>query len=270
MNRRKFIKNSAGIFIPLVFIPRLIRAQAFSSRDAAFIGSTIVPSSSGGGDYTTGLILDLDADSLSGIDGSAVTSWTDLISSLVFNADLGFRPTFTNSVIALNNHKAVTFSGTVDYMYNTTMSSSASNYTIIAIVVPSDGAVSLTECLFSTTPSSGPNNFSLQLNNGSNQVGWYDGSTHGSAANTTGAQCLSWALNSTGTAGAIYRNGSQLGSSDTYTQVSCGNQTVIGAFRNGAIQQGNFTLARFRIYNSALSTGNRTLAENFLRTKYGL
>lgn len=40
MNRRKFIRNSAGIFIPSIFIPRLIRAQAFSSRDAAFIGST--------------------------------------------------------------------------------------------------------------------------------------------------------------------------------------------------------------------------------------
>jgi hypothetical protein len=48
MNRRKFIK-CGSLFIPMIFVPKLIRAQGFTYKDPAFLGNAKKRVSGGGG-----------------------------------------------------------------------------------------------------------------------------------------------------------------------------------------------------------------------------
>lgn len=48
MKRRQFIKRGA-LFVPMIFIPNLIRAQGYTLRNPSFVGKIATPEVSGGG-----------------------------------------------------------------------------------------------------------------------------------------------------------------------------------------------------------------------------
>jgi hypothetical protein len=51
MNRRTFLRNASGIFIPALLVPRKSIGQAFSINDSAFAGNATLAPSGGGASY---------------------------------------------------------------------------------------------------------------------------------------------------------------------------------------------------------------------------
>jgi hypothetical protein len=222
-------------------------------------------------DYTNNLIFDLDAQSITASDGSGVATWTSSEpNAYAFTGGGGAaNPYFTNSVSLLNNKKGVTFlRASSQYVNKAGVSYIARNYTVIAVVVCYDGANGSDEEILHFS-NGGSQTIQFCANTGSDKVGWYDGSFHEPAANTTGAQIISWELNSTGTAGAVYRNGTQIGSALVYTQGAT-DSFYLGIYQNLSANAFNGIIARLRVYDGDIGAANRLHAEEALGNFYGI
>jgi hypothetical protein len=245
-------------------------AVSVAMRGAASIQGT--PASGGGGGHVTnGMIFDLDAETQSGSDGTQLSPWTDSgPNAYEFISSGANRPYISNSISVLNNKKGMVFTRSVPTYYSKSISTNVlpvTNYTVIAVIVAFDGANSANEELLHFSKSAAQT-IQFNANTGNNKVGWYDGSFHEPAANTVGAQILSWQLDSTGTSGAIFRNGTQIGSSLAYTQKDCDN-FFIGIYQNVSANAFNGIIARLECHY-LLSASDRLSEEKYLGAIYGI
>ncbi len=262
------IKNYLAVFLLLAasvqaadYRSEILKVQAWRKAHQPTGGIT---------DYTNNLITDLDAQSLTSTDGTGINSWVGSDPN-AFNFISGgtSSPYFTNSVSLLNNKKGLTFlKATPKFFDKTPVSYTARNYTIIAVVVCFDGANSTDEEVVHFS-SGGGQTLQVLANTGNNTVGWYDGSFKEAGANTTGAQILSWELNSTGTAGAVYRNGTQVGSSLAYVQAAA-DDIHVGVYQNETLNGFNGIISRLRIYDGDIGSANRLHAEEALGNFYNI
>ena len=90
------------------------------------------------------------------------------------------------------------------------------------------------------------------------------------AVSTTANQVLCWRLNSTGTAGQVYRNGTQIGSDFSYSQRAIGGNTAIGGDYSGGDAMIDGYLYEVLVYNTALSDTNMGIVNSYLQTKWGI
>ena len=103
------------------------------------------------------------------------------------------------------------------------------------------------------------------------QVGYFDGAWRkpGASANTTAPQILTWMLS--GTTGQMWRNGVSLGT-DGYTAHAMGGAVGLGSFYQGDVNGGGAgcDIAEVVLCNAALSTGERTLIEQYMKRRYAI
>lgn len=107
-----------------------------------------------------------------------------------------------------------------------------------------------------------------QLGNTSSNIGWYDGTWRTIAAATTAAQVLTYRLSSSEN-GAIFRNGSSLGTA-AYTQKAIGGGVHVLSDYDGGGGFADGDVYEMILYEGALSTGDREAVENYLMTKWGI
>ena len=142
MKRRDFIKRGA-LFVPTIFIPRLIRAQSIlTAPGLASFGTNAATGGGGGGDDLTGLSLRYKADDITGSDGDQILTWPD-------SGGGGHDLTQPSGSLApilkvgfVNGHRAAQFDGTQQYVSGSVAPTliGTAQATAIFIVMKQNGA----------------------------------------------------------------------------------------------------------------------------------
>lgn len=212
-------------------------------------------------DTISGLQLWLKADAITGLnDGDSVTTWTDSSgnSNDATQSTAANKPTYKTSII--NSKPVVRFDGSNDILSLGT-NITATGATIISVANNTDGA-SCTRTLF--------NAYAISLYTCLNNTQW---SVYASQSVTSGSQ-----LDSTHSVlSAVIRsfndidlvtNGSSVNKTNGTGWPSRGSSAVGADPTN--VQNHAGDIAELIVYNSALSTTNRSRLENYLRDKYAI
>lgn len=222
-----------------------------------------------------GLQLWFKADTIGLADGAAIGSWSDS-SGNGFNiqqTDATKKPTYKTNII--NSLPVVRFDGSHFFEDNTTWTNGGSaNISIFAVAAYSSGTDYAR--LFNNE-----NNFLFGSQNGVYLDGYGNGAGWGNALATTGSSMTAGTFyilesinNSSGTSLSSYKANTLLenGINNPMTAFTDGfnigtKHTQAG---NGAFQTWIGDLAELIVYNSAVSSTNRTNIRGYLVTRYGL
>lgn len=138
------------------------------------------------------------------------------------------RPTLTT----VNGKRALDFDGSNDYLH-VALSESAGNWTWIFAIEPDDVPAGAGQYLLDI--ATGRLILAYASGSGSPEnAAVYDGDWSDIAADISGVQILTFELIGGTTQAKVYRNGVQIGSAFTYTQLALGGANqALGAFNNG-------------------------------------
>lgn len=216
-----------------------------------------------------GLLLWLEGDAITALsEGDPVSSWPD-------QSDLGndatsagsARPTWHDNV--KNGHAIVRGTSTTG-MDVAGLTSPVSNYTIYAVVNPTNVAGGNQDWLLRENSLSGQIRLHLSLGSGDGSVGYHDGTDHNIAAGTNGWQMLTWHLDGDLNAGTVYRNGASLGAGTYTKRAMSGPGFMADDSTPGANTSFVGDVAAFLLYEGLHSGVQRGLVWDYLNTKYAI
>ncbi len=231
-------------------------------------------------DDLANLLIWLKADAIVGLnDGDPVVTWADSSGNANDGvAPLGNRPAYETS--GINSLPTVRFTPnpTVSAQYfDLPLSEAASNYTLFFVVDNIDFGIGFagdpqywfsndtgTDRLLVASPAA-------VASPPYPDIGYKDAPAwHYIAPRTYGVQVICVRLNSTGTAGEIFRDGVSLGTS-TYTQQSLGGTTRLGSDDGtGVASPFNGDISEFFMYTRALTDPEVAQMTAYINNKYGL
>jgi hypothetical protein len=239
---------------------------------------------SGGGSFTpssiSGMIGWWAADSISSVDGTEQTSWSDLSgNSYTLTAATGLGPTWETAEI--NSLPAMKFNGSSQYMSNNTAAANFSGADLprtffLAIKTVTESG---TDAHIAAGSSTGANPlFEVDTNAGKPRlVVRDDGGTTAAPQGSVGLGTVAWKIltvETSGTSCTMWINGSSQTVSPTAADVGTItiNRFTVGArFSNGTINNYSDSLiAEIIIYNSALGSTDRGNVETWLNSKYAI
>ena len=227
------------------------------------------------------MIFELDAQTLTGADGTTKTTWTDSSpNAYVFLCNSGKEAYLSNSVALLNNkHGMVFFRTTPTCYFKTNLTSiPATNYTVFVVAVGFNGSAAQTEDMvhLSTGGSAGTQRIQNDYNDGSSKIAYYD--TGGGGFFREG--CATSALQSHGmiftfheeatASGNIRTNGVTCtgGYTQNYTKVGV-DSFFIGTYQDKSANGFSGIIANVRVYYG-LAHSDVTSVERYLGYVYGI
>jgi hypothetical protein len=219
------------------------------------------------GSYTPSLYTNNTCTTLVTAAAQSVGCWKDLSASPhnAIQATSTKQPTYNVNGIGTKN--AVIFDGG-DGLVATGAVSAASNYTIFAIIDPTN-TTTVSQNYFDSQTG----RFYLAHMNATaspnGKVAYYDGAEKANTAlATANAQLLTFVLDSSA-GGKVSRDGMPL-VSGTYTASAIGGTTGIGARYDAAANYYAGAIGEILVYNSALSLANQAIVEDYLAPKWGV
>jgi hypothetical protein len=205
-----------------------------------------------------------------------VNTWLDQsgngIDMTDLDPDAGSRPTLTSSIAAINNHLAVRFDGLDDYLRNGSSTrvfpAGTTSSTVFAVFAFDTTAT--TKTIFDTESDSSTNRHLFGVVAGSTLLLVRDGGA-GSITSTTltaGSYYSSTGLIDGASSFLREAGVGQVNGTISNTAVTGGNDIAIGSrySLDNSFFKGD--LVELIVYNSALSSGNIALVEQYLTNKY--
>jgi len=182
-----------------------------------------------------------------------------------YSTTLAQYPAFCSEVAAIGGRNLVRFDGVDDFLSLPTISSTASDYTIFVVVDPYVATGTYQYILGRADL------YAVHLTDTSGKTGVYNNSAFTVAGNATAdPQILCYSLNSTGTAGQVFRDGTQLGSDFAYVATTLDSTPKIGANGAGNSAFYNGDIAAVLVYNKVLSSAERATVTAWLQSVYQL
>lgn len=172
------------------------------------------------------------------------------------------RPTYKTSI--QNGLSIARFDGIQDNMI-LSPSESAGNWTFFVAIKDPTPTTGTARAFFDTATG---RLIISHLANSTPQLGYYDGTWRNIANVATGAQILTWVLDSANNSD-VFRNGTNLGSA-AYTQRGMGGNTRIMSDNPGTSQFTGGDLCEMLIYSGALAQADTERVGNYLATRWGI
>ena len=267
----KIILNFSALILTVAFSGRIEANPAFLLQQGM-----VVPQSP---DTIANLKLWLKADSLDGTaDGTPIGIWNDSSSNgfSVSQATSAYQPVFkTNQV---NGKPVLRFDGTHMSMKGAFTGSITDKtmFVVVRLATLTPGSAGCDPVSIQTGASG---SFDAIVYSEYTQKRWHNGSDYFtrtpatvSPTDETSTSPLLIAIRSTTSSYILYRNGSQLQSTASYSPITFNaGDFVIGQRLSGTTNgYHNGDIAEILIYNRALTSAERLQVEDYLNKKYGL
>ncbi len=213
---------------------------------------------------TTGLIEHLEADVITGVNnGDLLDTWQKTV-GVDATAATTARPTYNTDV--LNGFPAVDFSGVAPVRMQLPITNGVADYTFYLVCRPDDTGTGSIQVMFDSATG---RLILAHMHTASANVRHFDGSYRDHLiASTAGWQVQTWKLQASPGA-EFWRDGAQLSSAISYTQLALGGTTVIGSANGGGSWNWDGAMAEFLIYNVGHADATIDKVNGYLSHKYG-